>query len=438
MKAFIRNTGLYLGIYTPPATEDFFSARRSLLYSRILVMTAAVTFFNFVKDIIDQGIAPIPFMGLLCFLTIVLAFFLKRHNQPVASRFIFLFLLNGLITVMCSVIPPDRVAFVYFFPMITVAYMVFDNSQKKWRMFFVVLPVVLIVVLILSDFKLFGNYQWSHSTHGQRNMIINQVVSALVIFLCFDFVIKTNTKSEQLLHSYAIEAGKRKEDLEKINGELDRFVYSASHDLRAPLLSIQGLVRIALTETDSLNDKKYYNLIGDRVAKLDEFIKEIIEYSRNSRTEVNYELVNFKELAEDVISHLQYLEGTDKIEVYISATDKGMMLDKARTRIILSNIVGNAIKYHNLRQDDPWVEVKTELKGDCCVLTIADNGSGILPDKQDRIFDMFFRATDRSGGSGLGLFIVKETVMKLNGKIAVKSEYGKGSEFVVTLPVQKS
>jgi signal transduction histidine kinase len=282
-----------------------------------------------------------------------------------------------------------------------------------------------------------GYHQLSVSTHGQRNMIINQVASALMLFLCFDFMIRTNKKSERLLHAYAIDAGEKKENLEKINGELDRFVYSASHDLRSPLLSIQGLVRIALAEPDSSNDKKYFELIGDRVTKLDEFIKEIIEYSRNSRTEVNHELVNLKELIGDVVAHLQYLEGTDKIEVYISCIDEPLLLDKGRTRIILSNILGNAIKYHNLRQDDPWVEVKTELKEDFCVLTITDNGTGIPADKQDRIFDMFFRATDRSAGSGLGLFIVKETVMKLNGKIGVKSEYGRGSEFVITLPLHK-
>ena len=338
---------------------------------------------------------------------------------------------------MCSVIPPDRVAFVYFFPMIIIAYMIFDDSQKVWKWTFVFLPMALMVALILSDFKLLGDHQLSLSTHGQRNMVINQITSALILFLCFDFMIRTNKKSEHLLRAYAIDAGEKKENLEKINSELDRFVYSASHDLRSPLLSIQGLVRIALAEPDSTNDKKYFELIGDRVTKLDEFIKEIIEYSRNSRTEVVHELVNLKELIGDVVSHLQYLDGTDKIEVYISSADESLLLDKGRTRIVLSNILGNAIKYHNLRQENPWVEVKTELKEGFCVITITDNGTGIPSDKQDRIFDMFFRATDRSAGSGLGLFIVKETVMKLNGKIGVKSEYGRGSEFVVTLPLQK-
>jgi signal transduction histidine kinase len=438
MREFFKKIGLYLGIYGPTVTEDFFSARRNLLYSRILVTTGAVSFFTFAKDAIDQGLAPIPFIGLLCFITIVVAFFLKKNGKLVLSRFLFLILVNGLIFVMCSVVPPDRVAFVYFFPMITVAFVVFDNNQKVWRWIFVILPVVLLLTLVLADFKPFGDYQLSLSTHGQRNMIINQIAAALVISLCFDFVIKTNTQSEQLLHSYAMDARKKKEDLEKINGELDRFVYSASHDLRAPLLSIQGLVGVALAETTSANDKQYYTLIGDRVTKLDEFIKEIVEYSRNARTEIVTEPVDLKELMNDVVGNLQYMEGTEDIQIYISAPETKINLDKSRTRIILSNILANAIKYHNLRQENPWIEIKSECFETYCTICITDNGTGIQSDRQHKIFDMFYRATDRSSGSGLGLFIVKETVLKLEGKVSVKSEYGNGSEFVVTLPVQKS
>jgi len=438
MREFFKKTSLYLGTHDPSASADFFSGRRSLLYSRILVTTGCVSFLTFSKDFIEQGMAPIPLMGLLCFLIIVVAFFLKKYGNPIASRFLFLILLNSLIGIMCAFVPADRVAFVYFFPMITIAYVVFDHNQNVWRWIFVIIPVLLILTLILTDFKPFGDHQLSLSTHGQRNMIINQIAAAVVISLCFDFVIKTNAKSEQLLQSYALDAQKKKEDLEKINGELDRFVYSASHDLRAPLLSIQGLVSVALSETINPNDKRYYSLIGDRVSKLDEFIKEIIEYSRNARTDIKYEEINLKELINEVIDNLQYLDGTEQIELYVSTPEQRAILDKGRTKIILSNVLGNAIKYHNLRQENPWVEVKAVLENETCKLTIADNGSGILADKQEKIFDMFFRATDRSGGSGLGLFIVKETVDKLNGKIALKSEYGKGSEFIITLPLQSS
>lgn len=437
MNDFFKKISLYLGIYDPSASADFFSGRRSLLYSRILVTAGCASFLTLSKDLLEQGLAPIPFMGFLCFLTIVIAFLLKLHNMPVASRFVFLVLLNTLIGIMCAIVPADRLAFVYFFPMIAIAYVVFDQHQRIWRWIFVLIPVTLILTLIMTDFKPLGDYQLSLSTHGQRNMIINQILAALIISLCFDFIIKTNAKSEQLLQAYALDAQKKKEDLEKINGELDRFVYSTSHDLRAPLLSIQGLVSVALTEATDPGDKRYFTLIGDRVAKLDEFIKEIIEYSRNARTEIKYENVNLKELINEVISGLQYLDGTDQIEIYVSTPEQQIVLDKNRTKIILSNVLANAIKYHNLRQENPWVEVKVIVDGTNCQLTITDNGSGILKDKQEHVFDMFYRATDRAGGSGLGLFIVKETVDKLSGKIALKSDYGKGSEFMITLPLQK-
>src|SRR6478736_154660 len=119
MSDFIKKISLYLGIYDPSASADFFSDRRSLLYSRILVTTACVSFFTLTKDFLEQGLAPVPLMGLLCSLTIVAAFFLKKKGMPVASRFLFLLLLNSLIFIMCSIVPADRFAFVYFFPMIT-------------------------------------------------------------------------------------------------------------------------------------------------------------------------------------------------------------------------------------------------------------------------------------------------------------------------------
>jgi signal transduction histidine kinase len=437
MEKFLQNITSYLGINRPETTVSFFSTRRNVLYARILIITASLTLFTLIKDLIDQGLAPIPFMDSLCFLAIVSAFLLNKQGYQITSRLLFLFLLNTLIGIVCAVVPADRIAFVYFFALIAVAYVVFDDSQRKWRYVFTVLPVLFIIILISTDFRPLGDIQLSVSSHGQRNMIINQIIAALIISLCFNFLVRTSARSEEVLHSFAVEAEKGRENLEKINGELDRFVYSASHDLRSPLLSIQGLVKVALNETNEEGSKKYFSLISDRVTKLDEFIKEIIEYSRNARTEIKYEEVNLKELFNESIAHLQYLEGTENIEIYYSGPDQNVQLDRARTKVILSNILANAIKYHNPRQENPWIEVKIELTAETCKVKISDNGSGIPHDKLEFIFDMFFRASDRSSGSGLGLFIVKETVIKLNGKVTVQSEYGKGSEFIITLPLQK-
>src|SRR6478735_11328314 len=121
MRDFFKKISLYLGIYDPSASADFFSGRRNLLYSRILLTTGCVSLLTFIKDFLEQGLAPIPLMGLLCCITIGVAFFLMKFGMPIASRFLFLILLNSLIGIMCAFVPADRVAFVYFFPMITIA-----------------------------------------------------------------------------------------------------------------------------------------------------------------------------------------------------------------------------------------------------------------------------------------------------------------------------
>lgn len=225
------------------------------------------------------------------------------------------------------------------------------------------------------------------------------------------------------------------EELKKVNGELDRFVYSASHDLRAPLVSILGLVQVARLEADEEQRQHYFSLINNSVDKLDRFCREIVYYSRNARLGIRREKVNLRRLIQEVLSEFQFTDEFGQVQVDVSVSQKSTFYtDSQRVSVILRNLISNALRYNNAHRWNSFVTIKADVQGRELHLEISDNGIGISEQHLPHIFSMFYRACERSKGSGLGLYIVKETLDKLRGTIQVDSRLGKGSTFAVCIP----
>ena len=258
----------------------------------------------------------------------------------------------------------------------------------------------------------------SVSTTPDGGMIIDGVVVDIT----------EKRQSEQLLQN-------KNDELKKINEELDRFVYSASHDLRAPLTSLLGLINIAQTDRYINGISEHLELMKKSVTKLDSFIIDIINYSRNARLDLEVEEIDLRDLVYETLDNLRYISSADKIEKRVEIVQKvPLYSDSKRLSILLSNLISNAIRYHNLILDAPFITIRGKVKKKEVKLEIIDNGKGIGKQYLNNIFEMFFRASDDSKGSGLGLYIVKETVNKLNGHVSVTSEVGKGSVFTIVFP----
>ena len=235
------------------------------------------------------------------------------------------------------------------------------------------------------------------------------------------------TTEQQLRHN--IDA------LQKTNAELDQFVYSTSHNLRSPLASILGLVSILQGETDRAEQAHYLQLIETSIHRLDSTISSIIDYSRNTRVEVVAEPINFHEMIAEVIDSLYFLLRVINVRVTTSLPDTISFATHAhRLKVIISNLLSNSIKYFNPQAVQPRVDISVSATEEGVLILVEDNGIGIPGSMQNKIFNMFFRASEQSSGSGLGLYIVKETVDKLGGTISVTSQVGKGSAFTVRLP----
>jgi signal transduction histidine kinase len=227
----------------------------------------------------------------------------------------------------------------------------------------------------------------------------------------------------------------KNKELEKLNAELDSFVYRASHDLRSPLSSILGLAEIASKTSELKEIKTYVEMIKQRVHVQDDFIKEIIDYSRNARTEVKPEKIELKQLINQLIEAMLYTEGAKSINFIIDIpSDFQVMADKIRLKVILSNLISNAIKYHDQSKSDLFIKISAEWFPTQIDISVEDNGIGIPQENHKKIFNMFYRGTEKSKGSGLGLYIAKEAVTKLGGTIHFKSTDNEGSCFTFSMP----
>ena len=226
----------------------------------------------------------------------------------------------------------------------------------------------------------------------------------------------------------------KNQSLTDTNFELDRFVYSASHDLRAPLTSLQGLLKIIKDENDLNVIRKYHELMERSLQQQDDFIREIINYSRNKRTDLNLEIFSISNLIDTAIKQQQVLLYDEKITFKVDSYMGDICSDPLRLTIILNNLLSNAVKFRDESKYDHTIKIRCAIEKNLLKLIVEDNGIGIQEKYKQKIFDMFFVTLHSKRGSGLGLYITRETLTKLGGTITVSSS-PLGSCFSVSIPL---
>ena len=223
-------------------------------------------------------------------------------------------------------------------------------------------------------------------------------------------------------------------ELEKINDELNRFIYSTSHDLRSPLMSVLGIINLARLDNSVKDPNGYVDMIESCILKLDGFIQKIIEYYRNSRLDVEYEKIYFDNLLQECITNFKPQNTAIEFQLNIDqpVDFKG---DTFRISVILNNLISNAVKYQKPDEANPKVNLTVKVEPHKATIWIEDNGIGIISEHLNNIFKMFFRSKNNNKpGSGIGLYIVKEALSKIGGTINVESKYGEGTQFEITIP----
>jgi signal transduction histidine kinase len=366
---------------------------------------------------------------------------LNRLRYYGVATIVLLIVINGIVYLFADADIPQGGVFFYFMTCSILGLILGAYYSTSIGFFFAVLPIGLACVAYFFESNIMPPPSYE-PVMIQINFMANIVIGITSNIIVVYFLISRNRESEQSLrdseqHSIKIanEISEKNVQLAKTNEELDRFVYSASHDMRAPLSSLLGLINLSEKATSAEELKTYLEFMKGRIQTMDGFIREITDYSRNSRTQLEFESVQLNKIIQEAIDNLSYIDINRKIKIEIdSSCNQYIKTDVNRFTVIINNLLSNAYRYHNYNQEAPFIQFTAERRDGFVFITVRDNGWGISEEHQKKIFDMFYRASEISAGSGLGLYIVKETLEKLGGTITVNSSPGVGSAFTFSIP----
>ncbi|TND02606.1 MAG: PAS domain-containing protein [Bacteroidetes bacterium] len=251
----------------------------------------------------------------------------------------------------------------------------------------------------------------------------------------------TNAKNE-VIGSIGIltDITERKRIRDQINQkvhDLNTFVYRASHDLKGPLSSVNGLINVARMNLREPNAHQYLDMISKSTARLDQIIGDLTDITIITQGKIEMLPIDLENEISRILESLNQQTGFSALKIESSIVlEKPLITDHGLLRAILQNLIANAIKYTALTRKNPELNIQAQRVNGHIQIVIADNGPGIPEKVQPRIWDMFFRAHEESKGTGLGLFIVRCAIEKLGGSITLQSKEKEGSVFTVCLPQQ--
>jgi signal transduction histidine kinase len=424
MKRAIRNLIIGKNNYIDSWTEY----RQVILSGHFTLIAIVVCLLYIFLDFSWSVYRPIPvYLGCISLLSV--AIFFHRIGKHCTAYYIIFPTLNFIVYLFASSEAPATGAYILFLPIALGAFAVFNYKQRFIAVNLAALTYSLFVLAYFGDFSILPKRMYSEQ-ELMANFLINFAVALPTSILAIYLLISLNHHNgRELVNSNRM--------LKKLNEELDRFVYSTSHDLRAPLSSVAGLINLAKDNENPQEVKRYLGMMENRVNTLNKFIKDITDYSRNNRLEITRERIRVHELANEIWEALKYTPEAQVI-TFKNEIPEDLIIqsDTRRIHVILSNLISNAIRYHDLRKEDPYIRLQHHAVNTSHSFSVEDNGQGIAPEIQKRVFDMFYRGNESSQGSGLGLYIVKESISKLAGSIHLNSHPRKGSTFTFTVPAQ--
>ena len=250
-----------------------------------------------------------------------------------------------------------------------------------------------------------------------------------------NLLMKSTIKSCIDIYNTRVALRLKNEELKKTNAELNRFVYSVSHDLRAPLMSLLGLIHLVKTEENQDEQSQYYDLMEKSVKKMDNYIQTTLEYYRNFKANLTVEMVQLEKFVLDLIESLKEYNDYAQFNVNIPE-NLTVRTDAMRLKIALGNVLSNAIKYGNTGDGQFNIDVNITEEENEILIAVKDYGIGIPREELTRIFDMFYRSAGNTNAksTGLGLYLVKDALNKIDGKVDVASEQNEGTCFTLHIP----
>jgi signal transduction histidine kinase len=394
--------------------------KRAMLLGQLTVISIIIPVIYMFIDLSISGFDAPVIQYLLAIAVSLFTLWLIRQGKVIAGIITQLVMANALVFYFAFISTNISANYLFFIANAIGGFALFGYRYRYMALVFVALSVTLFFIS-------YGGYLLQPK-NGSIYVMINFCFVVLASVLAIYFLLNLNHHSERL-------ATEKNDQLLKVNAELDRFVYSASHDLRAPLSSLLGLIEISSRAKTLEEINTYLAMMRARVQQLDEFIGEIIDYSRNARLDPVLQPIALATLVDEAMDALRFMEGAGRMK-FINEVPAAMLVktDPARLRVVLNNLLNNSVKYSDVNKAESFVRVSAVAEGNTIVISVTDNGIGISAEHLPKIFSMFYRASEKSKGSGLGLFIARETMERLKGTITLQSQLEKGCTFTLRLP----
>ena len=380
-----------------------------------------------------------PFAALLTSITIplsILAYVFYKAGYIFLSKIWNTIQQVLVVTLICLTSAQEGGTVAFYIPIITGILITFQGTEKKVGFILAGITIVIGITTITTDYRL-ANFETTPE-NLRNEQLLNFIGVSIAVLLEVVFILQLSDSFQDKLMVNSRQLIAKNKELTKANGELDNFVYRVSHDLRSPLLSVKGLLSLVFGNP-SLDKKSedYLRRAEVSINRLDDTIREILEYSRNSRLSQKLEVFDLRRMIELIFDDLRYLAGTGFDFRLNMEIPNEVYSDGYRVNTVMRNLISNAVKYRRRNISDPFVEVTVRQTARTITITTKDNGEGIPANYLPRVFDMFFRGSHSEVGTGLGLYICKEVVEKMNGSIHIDSVHGEGTSISIELPLKK-
>lgn len=361
--------------------------------------------------------------------------YLNHHKYYQPNWLIYQFINCFFIFYFSTILGSQAQVFWFYIIVFKTSFIYSFGRRFIWAKRLLLVYVTTLVCLdLIFKFRPFGTYVLAPDSFQFFSILEPGLCMVLMLLFIYYFINQTH-KTSQKLTVQAKNLEENNIELKRLSEELDKLVYHAWHDLRAPIASAMGLINLAKGEKDIEVIQQYLNLQDKCLKKLDKLIRDLLDYKRNREMAVKTESIDFETAVEDALAACRCEDGGCGVDFEIIIDQNGEFVsDQTRLDMILKNLISNAIRYSKLDDIKPQIKVEIKSLGDQAKIIVQDQGIGIREDLHDRIFEMFFRGSNQSEGTGLGLYIVNETAQKLGGKVHLDSTVGEGSIFEVSIP----
>lgn len=290
----------------------------------------------------------------------------------------------------------------------------------------------IITVYGLNFGILFQLFLFSFALGDRVRIVNNQTRNAQLNLI--NQLKENETLKDKLTKELEEKVKERTQELEFKNQQLDAFVYKASHDIKGPLKSVIGLARLGIMDTEDVHALEYFKHIETSTSRLDKLLQDLLQVAKIKNVVIESQVIDFNKIIEEIKDGFQSINCFENFYIHVDIKqDRDFYSDEKMVYSIFQNLIENAFNYRDLKKEKPSLHIRLEVDKQKTIFEFSDNGVGINKDVKDKVFDMFYRASEISGGTGLGLYLVKMAVNKIGGRIQIETELSKGTTFTVVI-----